>query len=105
VGVALAGELDGAPDVVVGDAERPGLADGRAELLVALGIEAVFAGELVAVAGAEDEVEVLLVEARAGDEAGDLLLLGDLPLDEVEMSGWSRSRQTILAARRVVPPT
>ena len=50
---------------------------------VLLRIEAVVARALAVHAGLQDRLEVLLVDLRAGDERGDLLLLDHLPVDEL----------------------
>jgi hypothetical protein len=79
--VALLGELDHAQDVVVRDHRRARAGDRRLERLVGARVEAGLA--LRAVAGGHDRVEMLVGEARAGDQRGHLLLLDHLPVDVV----------------------
>src|SRR5262249_53417210 len=48
-----------------------------------LRVEAIVARALAQHAGFHDRLEVLLIDARAGDERRDLLLFGYLPVDEL----------------------
>ena len=79
--VALAGELDDALDHGVGDQRAARQLDFAAERRVLLGIEAVVAAAFAIDAGPQHGFQVLLVQLRAGDEGGDLLLLLHLPVD------------------------
>ena len=83
VGIALLGELDHALDVVVRHVGPARGLDLAPQHRVLLRIEAVVARALAVHAGLQDRLEVLLVDLRAGDEGGDLLLLDHLPVDEL----------------------
>src|SRR5690606_17481648 len=79
--VALPGELDDPLDVVLGDHRLARGDDLAAQLHVLLRIEAVVTAAQLA--GRHDGVEVLLRQLGAGDEGRNLLLLDDLPVDEL----------------------
>ena len=83
VGIALLGELDHALDQVVRHMGPARGLDLAPQHRVLLRIEAVVARALAVHAGLQDQLEVLLVDLRAGDEGGDLLLLDHLPVDEL----------------------
>ncbi|CCC97391.1 protein of unknown function [Azospirillum baldaniorum] len=73
-GEALAGELDHALDVVLRHLRLAGGDDGLLQLLVDLRVLAILSG-------GHDRGQVLLADLGAGNEGGDLLLLGHLPVD------------------------
>ena len=79
--VALLGELDDALDHGVGHHRAARQLDLAAQRRVLLGIEAVVAGAFAIDAGLQHGLQMPLVELRAGDEGGDLLLLLHLPVD------------------------
>ncbi len=83
VGVALFGELNHALDEVVRDVILARGLDFAPQHRVFLRIEAIVARALAEHAGLHDRFEVLLIDLRARDEGRDLLLLDDLPLDEL----------------------
>ena len=78
-GVTLAGELDHPLDIVLGDQRLARGADRLAQAGVARRREAAVA----LVARPHDRVEALGAELRTGDQRGHLLLLDDLPVDEL----------------------
>ena len=81
--VALLGELDHAPDVTVRHAVLARRLDLAAEHRVLVRIEAIVARARAIHAGLQDGAQMPLVDLRAGDEVRDLLLFGDLPVDEL----------------------
>ena len=82
VAIALLGELDHALDVVVGHVVAPRELDLALQRRVLLRLEAIIARAFAVHAGLQDRLQVLLVDLRAGDQRGNLLLLLHLPVDE-----------------------
>ena len=82
VAIALAGELDDALDVVLGNLGAPSRHDLATKLRVLPRVERRVA-LLVLETGLHDGVEMAVGEAGAGHQRGDLLLLEHLPGDEV----------------------
>ena len=80
-GVALAGELDHAADVVLRHRGLLGGADLALQGGVLGRIEAALAGDRAVADRLHDGGQVLGAGLGAGDERGDLLLLADLPVD------------------------
>src|SRR5208282_2761392 len=83
VGVALLGELNHAADVVVRHVVLARRLDLAAQHRVLFRIETIVAGPFAVDARLEDQAQVPLIDLRAGDEVGDLLLLDHLPVDEL----------------------
>ena len=81
--VALLGELDHPLDVIVRNVIAPRGLDLAPQHRVLLRIEAIVARAFAVHARLHDQLEVLLVDPRAGDEVGHLLLLDHLPVDEL----------------------
>ena len=82
-GVALLGIVQHALDVGFRDRDLLGFADRGLQAVVLCGVEGVSLGAVPGLDGGEDAVQHLLVHLGPGDDAGDLLLLENLPLDEV----------------------
>src|SRR5690606_20980515 len=80
---ALARELDYAGDVARWHLIAAGFLDGALQRRVFGRIEAGVTLGLAVDAGLHDGLEPLLADLGAGDEGGDLLLLADLPVDEL----------------------
>ena len=84
--ITLAGEVDDPLDVVVRDHGLAAFPDGGLERRVLARVEAilggaVFAGGFHVLTSGQDLGQVLLGEARAGHQRGDLLLFLNLPVD------------------------
>ena len=80
--IALLGVIQHALDVSLGDRNLFGAADCELELLILLGIDRIFAAAIPGADCGEDFVQFLFVHLGAGNDAGDLLLFLDLPVDE-----------------------
>jgi len=83
LGLALAGQLDDFLDGGVGDESAPGELDFFFQRRILFRVEAVIARPLAIDAGAQNRLQGLLQNFRAGHEGRDLAFLLHLPVDKI----------------------